>query len=765
MRARQLAYLAWKRDHRDAEALFVQMETAAMRGEQATMLNAALHLCELGSAAKQDPRIQLAATRVRESAANTPDFRLAVPRLQTLLANSSTGWPELSIALLNAAMDGVSGLDPEAVARASGILTDWRIVAPEGRHSLLDSAPITISPNDDLAQASYGNRAVENFQFPDGIIRLPDYLPRRGIYYAASHFATLVPGVWTVRSESSGTLEIYVDGARVLSQGTLSGASVRGSAEFEVAPGPHRLLAKFAAVAAPLRIAVSPSASGTSAPTRAKLSLQELAYDLAATAYATGQFATAIDEINALPSASDSAALQFLLAQSWTRENRTTPEGERAWNRLLSLAPGATAAYQVLGQRALDGGHSSGAAQFARRALEANPDDVPALETLSAAIQGNPGLADSDREASLLWSRRLAAHPSCETLERAMIFYRGRPQLAEAAAAQQRLKGCAPESLAYAQSLISQDRHIDAVEALQQLLVAAPLNRSASQMLVRELQITGDDSGAERAAVEWLRIAPNASGFRRLAAAMGGDDPAPATKPFYAPYRRDAAQLMQAVPARFNLAPVLLLNDHVAILRTDGSVSLYVHTTTRFSTAAEIEHYGRPDLPHDAQLLRLQALHADGTVSEVKLDPENPRRSLAALAPGDAVDEEYVVNYAGDGGIPEHPEVFQFVFGRFDEKVLSSRFVVLTPATQADRAVVISSSDAPRLRSRVQDNMLARVWEREEVSVTTGGLALPNASLAIVRVVEKDNGWTVPSDAEHHRRLETIHPGPRFEES
>ena len=95
-------------------------------------------------------------------------------------------------------------------------------------------------------------------------------------------------------------------------------------------------------------------------------------------------------------------------------------------------------------------------------------------------------------------------------------------------------------------------------------------------------------------------------------------------------------------------------------------------------------------------MLQLQTLHPDGTVSEMKPDRENPRGSVAGLAPGDAVDEEYVINYAGDGGIPEHPEVFQFVFGRFDAKVLSSRFVVLTPAGQADRALVISSSDAPR---------------------------------------------------------------------
>jgi hypothetical protein len=163
--------------------------------------------------------------------------------------------------------------------------------------------------------------------------------------------------------------------------------------------------------------------------------------------------------------------------------------------------------------------------------------------------------------------------------------------------------------------------------------------------------------------------------------------------------------------------------------------------------------------------LQLQTLHSDGSVTATKLDPANPRNSLPVLSPGDAVDEEYVVNYAGDGGIPEHAEAFQFVFGHFDEEVLSARFVVLTPAGQADRGVVIASSDAPRLVARVKDSMLARIWERSEVSVTTAGSVLPNKGLAIVRVVEQENGWTVPSDAEHHRRIETIHPGPRFEES
>jgi tetratricopeptide (TPR) repeat protein len=765
VRARQLANRAWRRDHRDAEALFVQMEAAAVEADQSPMVNAALRLCEIGGAARQDSRIRLAAARLRESAANTPEFRAAIPRLQTLLANSSETWPELNAALLHAAMDGARGLDPVAFAHASGVVTEWRIVGPLGRHPLLDFDQLSISPNDDLMQASYDNRAVENFQFPDGIISLPPYLPTRGIFYAAGHFASLAAGAWTVRFESAGALEIYVDGKRVLRQdASRRGTRVHGSATVEVAAGPHRVMAKFAGGATPLRIAVSPSTSEVSTPAKARLSVEELAYDLAATAYADGEFGTAIEQINALPSASHSVALQFLLAQSWARKDPAAPEGLQAWSRVRSLAPGALAAYQVLGGRALADGHLAEAAKFARHVLATRPNAMSALETLGDAIAGDAGLAESEGQAPLIWSRRLAEHPSCETANNAMMFYRTRRQFAEAAAAQQKLDGCAPESLAYAQSLAAQERHGEAAKALQQLLAAAPLNRSVRLMLVRELQLAGDDPGTERAAAAWLRIAPNALEYRRLAAA-GSDEPGADAKDFYAPYRRDAAQAVWATAAQVTGAPLLLVNDHVAIARPDGSVSLYVHTATRFSSAEDIELFAGPNLPRGTQILQLRTLHSDGSVTAMKIDAENLRNALPAFSPGDTVDEEYVVNYAGDGGIPEHPEVFQFVFGRFDAKVLSARFTVLTPAGQADRGVVIASSDAPRLVSQVKNTMLARTWERNEVSVTTGGLTLHNQSLAIVRVVEQENGWTVPSDAERRRRIETIHPGPRFQES
>src|ERR1035441_7001593 len=99
------------------------MEAAAIAADEAAMVNAALRLCEIGGAARQDPRVRVAAARLRESAANTPEFRAVIPRVQTLLAKFSEDWPELNAALLHAVMDGAPGLGPQALARASGVLT------------------------------------------------------------------------------------------------------------------------------------------------------------------------------------------------------------------------------------------------------------------------------------------------------------------------------------------------------------------------------------------------------------------------------------------------------------------------------------------------------------------------------------------------------------------------------------------------------------------------------------------------------------------
>jgi tetratricopeptide (TPR) repeat protein len=687
-RARLLSARGLARDPQDAEALFVRMEVAVMQADNSAMLQSAAALAELGAEARQDARVRLAAARLRNTAANTADFRDVIPRLQAVLANSPQPWPDLQEALLKATMDGAPGLDPYSLSRSAGILTDWRIVGPLGLHPLLDQQPI--SPNDDLAQDSYQNRRVENFAFPDGRIVLPHYLSRRGIFFAATAFSSLISGSWTARVESAGALEVFVDGQRVL-RGNDRG---NNSVTFNVIPGPHRVLLKFLASATPLRISIAQTVEPSPATLPRKASAQEMRYLLAAADYAAGQYATTASQIESVAANANSAPLRFLLADSKVRVNPTTSDSATVWDTAYSV---------------------------------------------------------------------------CKMLLSEMDLYRSQGQLDAAHAAQQKLDGCAPESLDYAQSLSADGDHAAAVRALHRLLAAAPLNRAARQMLVRESQLAGDDAGARQAAVEWLRIAPNAEDYHRLAAGWT-EEAAPeestpsfsAWKDFYAPYRRDAAVIARkSADTQTSGDTVMLLDDHVAIARPDGSVSLYVHRTTRALTEDAAAQLATVKFPRDARVLAMRILHSDGSTAALN---HGAGALQPALSPGDAIDEEHILNYSGDGGIPEHAEAFQFVFGSFDEQVLYSRFVVLTPADQADRGAVISTGRSPAMTTAVRNGMVERVWEKQ--SSADAAAALPvGAGMAIVRVVQDEHGWSEPSSAEHRHKIDTIHPGPRPAES
>jgi tetratricopeptide (TPR) repeat protein len=767
-RARSLAGRALERHPRDAEALFVLMEVAEMQADDVAVLDSALRLCELGRR-PDDPRVRLATVRVRELAANTPQFRNVIPRLWSLVTNSPQSWPTLNSALLNAAMDGVPGLDPYALSRASGILTDWRIVSL-GRHAMLDFDQSPISRADDLSKTSYQNQRVENFQFPDGRMVLPNYLQRHEMFYAASQFASFSPGNWTVSVEDADAAEVFIDGQMVLRLAAPQAAKRQhNSASFDVTAGPHRVLVKFVGSARPWRISILPSESPASNPPRPNVSSQELAYELAAEGYAARDFGAVIQQINAVHSAADSAALQFLLAQSWTQLSPLDSSGAKAWYTVLSLAPSALAADIALGNRALRSGTFVEASSLAGHVLMSRPLNVAALEILaSAQVSERAGLTNKGDA----WLRLLAVHPSCDVLQSAIQVYRARGRSEEANVAQQQLEGCAPESTAYARSLSERGEHAQAAQALQRLLAAAPLNRAARLMLVGEVQMAGNDSSARRAASEWLRIAPNAGNYHRLAgndevttsAGSVSEGLSPAVD-FYVPYRRDATQAVRQAPiGQFAAEALVLLGDRVAIARPDGSVSLYVHTVTRLLNPQGPEQGSETKVPQGAQILELRAIHGNGTVEPIEPQAGGAGLSSVKLSAGDVLDEEYVLHYAGDGGIPEHSEVFQFVFGSFNQQVLSARFVTLTPAEHADRGVVIATGSVPRMTARINDGMLARVWQKD--AACDGGMpATANETMAIVRVVEEENGWTVPSNAEHRRRIETIHPGPRLEDS
>jgi hypothetical protein len=85
---------------------------------------------------------------------------------------------------------------------------------------------------------------------------------------------------------------------------------------------------------------------------------------------------------------------------------------------------------------------------------------------------------------------------------------------------------------------------------------------------------------------------------------------------------------------------------------------------------------------------------------------------------------------------------------------------VLTPADHGDGGVVIATGQPPAMTVNVRNGMLQREWNESAPAEKLPASTAQTNGMAIVRVVEEEHGWSVPSDAEHRRRIETIHPGP-----
>lgn len=305
-------------------------------------------------------------------------------------------------------------------------------------------------------------------------------------------------------------------------------------------------------------------------------------------------------------------------------------------------------------------------------------------------------------------------------------------------AAADRFSSCGPDSLAFARWLISIHQHTAAVEELTRVLRQWPLGRDAYQLLISELQRAGDNRGADRAAAQFLSIAPNARNFRRMAESAT-DVANDSTAPFYGPYRRPAPAALTT--ARATDDAVILLQDKVAIARMDGSVSVYMHRVVQITSTEGAEGFRPLAVPEGSELLTARVIN-------------NGHALDGHYQPGDEIEEEYVVNFTGDGGMTSHPEAFQYVFSDFDYPLLDARFIVLSPASQTP-AYVIASGAVPTPRTEFSNGLRAQIWEK---TVDLGSVTINNP--AIIRVVENENGWSIPPSVERRRILETIHPGP-----
>jgi hypothetical protein len=770
--ARVRAAAALKANPANIQALFVEMEAAALEADSSAELEAALRLCELKQSG-DDVRVSIAAAHILEMAANTPQFRAAVPRIQKLIAAGRPQTNYFRAALVAAAADGVPGLSLLELSRASGLLTDWRIVGPLGRYRNVAFDRRWGPEDDGMAGSAYDNRAVESFRFEDGDITLPDYFGRHGVFYAAADVDIASPGEWRVRIESGGTLELFVDGASVLKKDDrLRVTPEIASAQVRLTAGTHRLLVKFLPSATPFRMAVLPYRELKEAAKSAIAFAPEAAYVHAAASYWTGDYSGTIAQLAASNAEYPSAVADFLAALAWSRAAPDSREERSFLDSVLRAAPSATAAEHRLAEAAFSGDRIEEALRRVRRVVEARPEFVPARELMAELLVR----LNWRTEARTAMQERVRLHPSCAALREAARFFSTVTAYEQSAEMAARLQGCEPGSLDHAQALSDSGRHADAANAAAAVVRERPLDRAARAMLVRELAVAGQAEAAKKAAEELAALAPNAERFRRLAAQAGRslsfDEPEPrgrdfAGQDFYTPFRRDVFSILKlTADRRFSGGPaVMLLHDRVVRLAADGSTSLYVHKITRLLNRDGIVQYGEVSIPANAELLELRTLKADGAVAEPEFSQHKATISMPALAPGDAIEQEYVVRYSG--GVESHPDAFHFTFGSFAAPMLYSRFVVLSAAAESSRMQVVSSGNVPNMQSEQRGETIVRTWARDDIPQSTEEAAMPRTDiLPTVRVVASaQDGWGEVRDYYRDILIEAARIGPYVEEA
>jgi len=734
-------------DRNDVDALFVRMETAELQEHPELVLDSALRLCmlQVNSVVQE-----VASNRVLEHAGNSRVFNSILRRVRLAAALDNSCTFNLRLALVAAAMDGNPKVDLDQATRSAGLITHWRIAGPFGQYSNVDFERRWTPETDQLSQGQYANEVIqtapadaarkkpastsdtsktvqtERFWFRDGMLSFPDYLVAPGVFYAAGEVET--PGSQTFQLEvlSSGTYAVVVDGRETLLRDSRSAnGSSRNSVSLKLSAGRHRILLKFAAEAAPLSLAAYPRFTTTARTPNLPLVLENYAQELAG--YFRGDFVS-MDRLLQADVDHGSGATQYLRALLYSGAEDRSPRADAAWKAVGSSQPSALLARLRSTESAAERGQTEDARLEAANILAERPQSETALQLAF-------DLSRNQTNAPQLLSRLLEVHPSCAHLVEAVKFYSSTAEQDVAAQLEQQLATCAPDSLQYARLLADAGRHGAAAAYLQQLVTRNPLHRGARRMLIQQLVLANQQSAAQLQAKQLHDLAPSAHTYDGLVQDPGLSQDSKSqraagftqSQEFYVPYRRDGLELVQRVAQRSfsGGSAVILLSDKVILVHRDGAVSLYVHRITRPLNKDGIGRYGEIQLPRGADLLELRTIKSSGQVIEPELAQQKASISMPALEPGDAIEEEYVLQYPE---LEQSPEgALAMTFGSFEAPVLYSRMVVLgAPDAKLN---IREQAGAPQPMVGENHGVVIRIWQRDNIPQTVAESFLPSMDL------------------------------------
>ncbi|HEX7961560.1 MAG TPA: DUF3858 domain-containing protein [Terriglobales bacterium] len=692
--ASRLAQQALRRNPVDRNALFIQMELAALRADEFTKLKSAIDLVSSPGGAA-DPRIQIALGRISSSAANTAAFQAIAPRLLKAMETKPAYSPRLALALLTAEEDGYQRLTSRNLPRLAGLLTDWTLVGGFGKFSNLAFDQKWAPESDFLQSEKYDGHIAEPFHFDNGIVFAPDYFTESGVLYASGEISVPNEGRYVLKVESRGTMQIALHGSPVLVKDDrfLKGPEVQ-TVPVTLRAGKNRIFVKALPSASPFRISITPAVPDSSqqiAPGE-NVPVEEAAYIRCAARYWAGDYVGAEKLFEAQKSRS--GPLLLLAAELYANESVDSGSEVPLIQELLQRIPGANAAELILAERTYGSEHYEESLLHLGRAL-ANGSDSPKAQELRYELATHFGWDDERKDAIL---QRLALHPSCAAISEAEKFYANSLQLKRASELDAHLEHCSSVPSLYWEALSRRGNPQLALSSMFLFSKKHSLDRSVRLKLVRELVDLGQMRQAQQEAKALSNLSPNSAWFRRLSdnpeLILDGQPHARRTKQLalFSAYRRNAlAELGRAEENQAAAGAEILFDDRVVAIHPNGTADLYYHRLVQLWNKAAITEFGEVTVPRGADLLELRTLKKSGGIVEPELTDNKHSVSMPSLIAGNAVEIEYVQHFENFTQ-PGTPGELSVVFGAPHAQVQDARYILISPAGREPLFLVAPSS-------------------------------------------------------------------------
>src|SRR5581483_16180 len=617
-----------RRNGPDVATLFAEMEAARLQLRSGEEIQSALLLLEKVHDA--DPRAQLAASRIQELAANTPDFRRAIPQLCALLRENSRYSRQITGALLTAHADGVPL--PRG-ARLLRQMTKWQIAGPFGEFSNVDFDRSWPPERDQLASAAYGKLVREQVTSSSGNLELPNYFPQSGVYYAESSFRTANVQKYTITVEGDGTYELQLDGKRLLLHDTRFQSQTKISQiETPVSAGTHRIVLKVHPAVFPIRVWLQ---HGPLATTESVQLGKVESYVQAANALLNGDLGPA------LAFADDSSSIELTLrAEAQAQLQQSTKARDSLLKASVVDSTNSLAKLQIARQ-ALAEERFEEAANYLAKVLDVAPSYWPAQELkYKMAVQ-----FDWKQERSASLKQLLHLHTDCSTysvLAKLHRYDRNR------AFYESKLAVCSERPSDYWSVLSERGDHGRALLSVERYIQAHTNDRRALELAVREAVLSENESAAHKYAGVLRRVAPNWERVARIAENPDSilDSPSAysSAEEFYRPFVRQAVPLLVQNTGAAADSKVLI-NDRVIKLEKSGSAWMYQHSLVEVFDKKGIDAAGEVDIPRGADLLELRTIKRDGHSVRPELADRKSIVSMPSLAEGDAVELAYVQHF------------------------------------------------------------------------------------------------------------------------